>query len=190
MARALGGDRRGAASALAPLRQHGLCRLPRTCNWMTIMPGVVVTALLLGDVEAAAESYELLLPYAHRPIMAGLALNCFGSVQTTLGTACLATGDLDRAVEHFRLAIRDNEVLEHWPAVAHSRRLYADALSLRGGPDDAAASAEALTAADEDARRLGIPLRTNAYRSSLLANGRCQPGQASDESISNSVLVR
>jgi hypothetical protein len=172
MARALGGDRRGAASTLAQLRQHGLAKLPRTCNWITIMPGVVVTALLLGDVEAAAESYELLLPYANRPIMAGLALTCFGSVQTTLGTACLTTGDLDEAVEHFRLAIRDNEVLEHWPAVAHARRLYADALNLRGGPDDAAASAEALTAAVEDASLLGIPMRTNAYRSSLLVNGR------------------
>ena len=172
MARALGGEQREAASALAQLRQHGLAKLPRTCNWITIMPGVVTTALLLGDVEAAAESYDLLLPYAHRPIMAGLALTCFGSVQTTLGTACLTTGDLDKAVEHFRLGIRDNEVLEHWPAVAHSRRLYADALSLRGGPDDAAASAEAFRAAVEDARRLGIPLRTNAYRSSLLVNGR------------------
>jgi tetratricopeptide (TPR) repeat protein len=173
MARALGGDRRGAASNLAQLRQHGLARLPRTCNWITIMPGVVTTALLLGDVEASIEAYELLLPYAHRPIMAGLALTCFGSVQTTLGTACLTTGELDKAIEHFRSGIRDNEVLEHWPALAHSRRLYADALKLRGGPNDAAAAAEALTAAAEEARRIGIPLRTNAYRSSLPANGRC-----------------
>ena len=172
MARALGGDRRGAASALARLRQHGLARLPRTCNWMTMMPGVVTTALLLGDVEASAEAYELMLPYAHRPMMAGLGLACFGSVHTALGTACLTTRDLDKAVEHFRLSVRDNEVLEHWPAVAHARRLYADALSLRGGPHDAAASAEALTAAVEDAHRLGIPLRTNAYRSSLLGNER------------------
>ena len=167
MARALGGDRRGAASALARLRQHGLHRLPRTCNWMTMMPGVVTTALLLGDVEAADEAYELLLPYAHRPMMAGLGLACFGSAHTTLGTACLTTGDLDKAVEHYRLSVRDNEVLEHWPAVAHSRRLYADALNLRGGPHDAATSAEAITAAIEDAHRLGIPLRTNAYRMSL-----------------------
>jgi tetratricopeptide (TPR) repeat protein len=152
MARALARDRRGAASALA--------KLPRTCNWITIIPGVTTTARLLGDVETAAEAYELLLPYAHRPTMAGLGLACWGSVHSTLGTACLTTGDLDKAVEHFRQGIRDNEVLAHWPAVALSRRLYAHALTLRGNPQDAAASQRAFAAAVEDARLVGIPLPT------------------------------
>jgi len=157
MARALAGDRRGATSAMARLRQHGLARLPRTCNWMTMMPGVATTARLLGDVETAAETYELLRPYAHRPMMAGLGLACFGSVHSTLGTACLTTGDLDKAVQHFQLSIRDNEVLGHLPAVALSRRLYSHALSLRGGPQDAIAAQQAFTAAVEDARLAGIP---------------------------------
>jgi DNA-binding SARP family transcriptional activator len=162
MAQALAGDRRAAASTMARLRQHGLATLPRTCNWITIMPGVVTTARILGDIEAATEAYELVLPYAHRPIMAGLGLTCFGSVHTTLGTACLTIGDLDQAVEHYRLGIRDNEVLGHWPAVAHSRQLYARALSHRGGPDDTAASDVAYAAAAEDARLIGIPLTTRS----------------------------
>jgi hypothetical protein len=71
MARAFAGDRRGAASALAQLCQHGQANLPRTCNWLTMMPGVVATARLLGDVEVSREAYGLLVPYAHRPMMAG-----------------------------------------------------------------------------------------------------------------------
>jgi hypothetical protein len=179
MARALAGDRRSAASALARLRQQGFARLPRTCNWMTMMPGVVTTARLLGDVETSAETYELLLPYAHRPMMAGLALACFGSVQTTLGTACLTMGDLDTAVEHFRLGIRDNEALEHWPAVALSRRLYAHALSMRGGPQDAAAAQQAFAAAVEDARIVGIPLHTPRRATVPARTGRTPVGDRS-----------
>lgn len=158
MARAFARDRRGAASALARLRQHGLAKLPRTCNWITIIPGVATAARLLGDVETSAEAYELLLPYAHRPTMAGLGQACWGSVHSTLGTACLTTGDLDKAVEHFRQSIRDNEVLDHRPAVALSRRLYAHALSLRGGPQDAEASQRAFAEAIEDAHLVGIPV--------------------------------
>jgi DNA-binding SARP family transcriptional activator len=160
MARALARDRRGAASALARLNRHGLAKLPRTCNWITIIPGVATAARLLGDVETAAEAYELLLPYAHRPTMAGLGVACWGSVHSTLGTACLTIGDLDKAVEHFREAIRDNEVLAHWPAVALSRRLYAHALAIRGNPQDAATCQRAFAAAVEDARLVGIPLPT------------------------------
>ena len=164
LARALAGDRQGATSAIAGLRRDGLAELPRTCNWMTMMPGVATTARLLGDVETSAEVYELLLPYAHRPMMAGLGLACFGSMHTTLGTACLTTGNLDQAVEHFRLGIVDNEALGHRPAVALSRRLYAEALSRRGNPQDAAASLREFTAAAEEVRLIGIPLPTARRR--------------------------
>jgi hypothetical protein len=158
LARALAGDRRGAVSALARLRQHGLAKLPRTCNWITVIPGAATAARLLGDVDTSAEAYELLLPYAHRPTMAGLGQACWGSLHSTLGTTCLTTGDIDKAVEHFRQGIRDNEILQHWPAVALSRRLYAHALSLRGRPQDAEASQRAFAEAIEDARLIGIPV--------------------------------
>jgi hypothetical protein len=138
LAAATAGDRRTAAVTLARLRGDALARLPRNATWLTTMYGIVEAAHLLDDADTSAQAYELLQPFAHLPAVANLGVACFGSVRHALGVASLTTGHTDRAIEHFREAVEGNLALGHWPAVATSRRRYAQALTRRGRPNGTA----------------------------------------------------
>jgi hypothetical protein len=122
------GDHRRAAGALATLRGRDLGDLPRSSTWLLTMNGVVEAAHLLADAPTAAAAYELLTPYRRLPMIASLGVVCFGSVEHALGVAALTTGDLDRAVEHLRIAVDQNLALGHWPAARVSRERLAEAL--------------------------------------------------------------
>jgi hypothetical protein len=155
---AAGGDRRAAAGALARLRGRRLADLPRSSGWLVAMYGAAEAADLLQDREVAGEVYELLAPFAERPMMASLAVTCFGSTHHALGVASLTVGEHARAVEHFQTAVRANQALGHWPAAALSRHRLSQALLARGGPDDPAAAAVALATAAAEAAALRMVL--------------------------------
>ncbi|MEV7098206.1 AfsR/SARP family transcriptional regulator [Amycolatopsis sp. NPDC051045] len=157
VAAASAGDRRTAAGALARLCGDDPGALPRSSTWLTSLSGAAETAYLLDDRATAARIHELLEPFAHLPVMASLAVACFGSVHHPLGTTALTAGDPDRAVTHLRAAVRHNLALAHWPAVVFSRRRHAEALLRRGGPGDAAAADRELAAAEEEARTFTGP---------------------------------
>jgi len=106
----------------------------------------------------AAGAYRLLLPYAHLPVMASIAVACFGSTQHPLGVACLVTGDLDRAVEHFEAAVAHNSALGHWPAATLSRHRLAEALSRRGAAGDAQEAGRLYSGSAAEAAELGMRL--------------------------------
>jgi len=126
-----------------------LAGLPHTDTWLADMYAIVECAHRLGDVGLATSGYDLLIPYARRPMVAGPAMACFGSTQLALGIAALTTGRVDRAVQHLREAVHDNRVLGHRPAAALSRWRLGQALALRG--DGGAAEAERAAAAGEAA---------------------------------------
>jgi hypothetical protein len=88
--------------------------------------GVAQAAHLLGDRDAAAQAYRLLLPYAGLPAVAGPAISCFGSVEHALGLAQLTLSDHAAAAHHLRQAVKQNADLDHLPAAALSRRLLAE----------------------------------------------------------------
>jgi hypothetical protein len=155
VAAALAGDRPAATSALARLCGADLAALPRSSSWLVSMNGIVEAAHLLGDAETSTRAYELLRPYADLPMVGSLAVACFGSVQHALGVAALTAGELDRAVAHFHAAVRRNLALAHWPAVVLSRQRLAQALALRGGPQDAAEAERQLGAAAREASSAG-----------------------------------
>lgn len=152
------GDRPTAASSLAALRAGDLTSLPRGSSWLVTMSGIAETAYLLGDAEAAREAYDLLRPYADRPMVGGLGVTCFGSTHYALGAAALTTGRLDQAVEHLTAAVQHNLALAHWPALAFSRQRLARALRLRARAGDAAVARRELDTARAEAAALGIPL--------------------------------
>lgn len=156
------GDRRQAAGALATLCGRDLADLPRSSTWLVTMNGVVEAAHLLDDADTSAQAYRLLSPFAELPMMASLGIACFGSVHHALGVASLTTGDLDRAVQHLRVAINRNLALAHWPAVLTSRLRYAQALTLRGRPRDTATARRELAIAAEEATALGTTLPVNS----------------------------
>ena len=107
------GDRRQAAAALARVAGRDLSHLPHRSTLLVRLNGVVEAAHVLQDGSMAARAYDALEPYAALPMMASLAVTCFGSVQHALGVASLTAGDLSRAVRHFETAIRDNTALGH-----------------------------------------------------------------------------
>lgn len=153
VAAAVSGEKRKAQGALAMLCSRGLAALPRSSTWLVTMSGVADAAHLLDDIDVAREVYGLLLPFAHLPLMASLAVTCFGSAQHPLGLAALTMGEVDLAVTHLRAAVRDNLALGHWPAVLMSRRKYAEALERAGNIDEARRQ---LAACAEDATSLGL----------------------------------
>ena len=152
------GDRPTAASGLAALRARDLTSLPRGSSWLVTMSGIAETAYLLGDAETAREAYDLLRPYADRPMVGGLGVTCFGSTHHALGAAALTTRRLDQAVEHLTAAVQHNLALAHWPALAFSRQRLARALRLRARAGDLAAARRELDIARAEAAALGIPL--------------------------------
>lgn len=153
VAAALSGDRRKAEGALAMLCRHGLGSLPRSSTWLVTMSGVADAAHLLGDADVAREVHEILLPYARLPLMASLAVTCFGSARHPLGLAALTFGDVELALTHFKAAVRDNQALGHWPAVLSSRRKYAEALERAGAVEEARRQ---LATCAQEAAALGI----------------------------------
>ena len=158
VAAAAAGDHRKAAGVLAMLCAGDLADLPRSSTWLVTMSGIVEAAHLLDDPDTAARAYELLLPFAHLPVIASLGVVCFGSVHHALGVAALTTGDLDRAVEHFHAAVKANLAIAHWPAVVSARVRHAQALALRALPRDAAVRQRELATASKETSALGIPL--------------------------------
>jgi hypothetical protein len=170
VAAASAGDEREAAGALARLRGRDLALLPRSSSWLVSMYGIVESACLLSDVESALAAYALLTPFARLPMMASLAVACFGSVQHALGVAMLTAGEPERAVTHFRAAVRDNLALAHWPAVALSRARLAQALALLGAPG----SAQEQATAAREAAELGMSLPAAPARSAARVTCRRQ----------------
>ena len=158
VAAAQAGDRPAAASSLAALCGPDLGSLPRSSSWLVTMYGAVEAAYLIDDTDVAAQACELLRPYAGLPMIGSLGITCFGSTEHALGVACLALGQLDRAIDHLRAAVKHNLALAHWPAVLASRQRLAQAYTLRGAPTDADAARRELDAARGEATALSLPL--------------------------------
>ncbi|MGH3621167.1 MAG: hypothetical protein ACRDQ5_05170 [Sciscionella sp.] len=156
VAAATAGDRRTAAGALATLCGTDLADLPRSSSWLVTMNGIVEAAYLLDDADTATRAYELLVPFAHLPMVASLGVTCFGSAHHALGVASLTIGNIDKAVQHMHAAIQANLALAHWPAVMTSRWRFAQALALRAQPSDAAAARRERATATTEATALGI----------------------------------
>jgi tetratricopeptide (TPR) repeat protein len=164
LAYAAAGQTRPARGALARLTGGGLDELPSSGSWLAAMTAVIEAASLLDDRDAAGRAYDLLLPYGHLPVMASLGVACLGSAQQPLGTACLVTGDLERAVEHFEAAVAHNSALGHWPATILSRCRLAQALAMRGAPGDARSAAGLRAEAAAEAAELGMRLPESTSR--------------------------
>ena len=68
------GDRPAAQAAIACLRADGLRTVASSSSWSATMLGVCEAAHLLGDVDAAAEAYELLAPFADLPVFCSIGV--------------------------------------------------------------------------------------------------------------------
>ena len=145
-----------AQALLERLRRDGLGALPPSSSWLLAMLAVVELAAVLEDSSIAQAAYDTLLPYAELPIMASLAVVCFGSVHRALGVAALTCGKLDLAIEHLRAAVAANARLGHRPAALQARAELALACLQRGGTDDIQRGRCLLQEAMAEAEALGM----------------------------------
>jgi hypothetical protein len=153
------GDVDSAEEALARLNGLGLDRLPHSSSsWLTTQFLVAEAAYLLGDVQVAATSGELLAPYAHLPVMPSLGVVCLGSVERSLGLCAAVTGRADAAVHHLDAAIRADRRLGSRPMAVLTEHALAGILRARGGPGDASRSDQWARRAEDRAGRMGMVL--------------------------------
>jgi hypothetical protein len=143
-----------AQALLERLRRDGLGTIPYSSSWLLAMLAVVELAAALEDGSIAQAAYDTLLPYAELPIMASLAVVCFGSVHRALGIAALTCRKLDLAVEHLHAAVVASTRLGHQPAAIQARAELGLAHLQRGGAGDVQQGRSLLQEAMVDAEAL------------------------------------
>jgi hypothetical protein len=157
--------------ALQRLRARGFATMPNSSTWLVTMFGVVEAVHLLDDAATAREAYALLAPYADLPVMASLAVACFGSVHRSLGLAAATFGDLDLAVAHLESAVDADLALANRPCHAMSSAALAESLQRRGRPDDRDRVVALRRNAVETARLCGMEVRADEWSATLDAFG-------------------
>jgi hypothetical protein len=145
-----------AQALLERLQRDGLGTIPPSSSWLLAILAVVELAATLEDSHVAQAAYDTLLPYAELPIMASLAVVCFGSVHRALGIAALTCGKLDLAVTHLQAAVAASARLGHRPAVLQARAELGIAYVQRGTAGDAQRGRALLQEAMADATALGM----------------------------------
>jgi hypothetical protein len=146
------GQPQQAQALLERLKRDSLDTIPPSSSWLLAMLAVVELAAALEDSRIAQAAYDTLLPYAELPIMASLAVVCFGSVHRSLGVAAQTCGKLDLAVTHLQAATAACTRLGHRPAALQAQAELGIAYVQRGEAGDAqrgrALCQEAVTEAD------------------------------------------
>jgi DNA-binding SARP family transcriptional activator len=142
-----------ARDQLAIMAADGFAPLPFDANWLSALCECTGACRALGDRDTAVRLYELLAPYAGRPISAGRASAAFGAADRSLGELALLLARADAAVGHFEAAIRREHDMGMAAWAVHSRLGLARALAARGD----SARAEPLAAqARAEAAALGL----------------------------------
>jgi tetratricopeptide (TPR) repeat protein len=145
-----------ARAALDRLTAGGLASIPESSTWSTTMFAVADTAYALGDAVTAHEVFDLLAPYADLPVMASLAVVCFGSMHRALGIAAMTFGDVELAIVHLEAAITANRRLGNRPFTAIAGADLAVALLRRDREGDRERAVELLRWAAVEASATGM----------------------------------
>jgi tetratricopeptide (TPR) repeat protein len=114
-------------------------------------------AVLTGDVAAAAQLREALLPYQRRLVVFGGAASCMGPVSLFLGLMATRLGLLDEAVRCLEEAAAFAEKAGALPVHVLCLEAAAEALNLRQAPGDRQQASACRARAQAIAGRLGEP---------------------------------
>ena len=110
-----------AAAHLAEIAADGYAALPFDVNWASAVGECAEACTILDAAGPAASLYELLTPYAGRPLTAGRALLSFGSADRHLGGLATVLGRRDAAIAHYERAIALDTAAGLQPWVARAR---------------------------------------------------------------------
>jgi hypothetical protein len=154
---------------LSGLKRNGIGSIYISSTWLITLQATIELAAELQDEVVAQAAYDTLLPHADLPIMASLAIVCFGSAHRPLGIAALACGKIDLAVEHFESALAANGQLGHRPAAIQASAELALALLRRGRMADRSRGNALIEAACAEAEALGMNGLITRWQASLAA---------------------
>ena len=122
---------------LDELRQTDFA-FPMDAKRSTTLSYLADVCAALEDERSARALYDLLEPYRHMTVMAGIVTVCYGSAGRFLGALADVLGDWDRSEEHFEEALRIDRHMHAWPWLAHAQHRYAHMLRRRGRHGDIA----------------------------------------------------
>jgi DNA-binding SARP family transcriptional activator len=146
------GHEREARAAFASATAHDLSREYIDEEYLFALNTLPDTCAYLGDEEAAAGLYELMLPY-ERLYSEAPVEGTFGAMARGLGVLATQLGRFDDAERHFEVAIDIERGMRARPWIAHAQHGLGETLLARG--DDARARA-ALAEAVAGYRELGM----------------------------------
>jgi DNA-binding SARP family transcriptional activator/tetratricopeptide (TPR) repeat protein len=119
-----------AERALGELARYDFPALPFDQEWLYGMSLLAEVSVLVGDADAAAGLYGLLLPWAAFNAV-DVAEGFRGSIARYLGLLATATGRLGDAERHFEEALVANTQMGVLPWLAYTENDYAQMLSVR-----------------------------------------------------------
>ena len=109
----------------------------------------------LENASAAAELYELLLPYAHHNATLAPEL-CGGSVSRGLGILATVRSNFEQAAGHFEDALEQNSRMGARPSLAHTQYDFAWMLAARDARGDSERARRLLESCLATCRELGL----------------------------------
>jgi tetratricopeptide (TPR) repeat protein len=132
--------------------------LPRNGLWLLALASSALAAAQLGEDEAAAALYPLLLPYADRTIIVPMPhpITCYGSAAFYAGSLAATLSRWDEAVRHFELALDANRRLGAGAFLVRTQFELARTLLRRGETGDAPRALVLLRRAAAAAGALGL----------------------------------
>jgi DNA-binding SARP family transcriptional activator len=149
------GREQDARTALEGLLARDLAREHLDAEWLFSMTLLPDPCALLGDDDAAARLYSLLLPYEHLYAQAPVEAT-FGSVARGLGVLATTLRRFEDAERHFEAALEVERRMRAGPWRAHAQHNLAAMLLARGGPGDREKASGLLDEAVNTYRELGM----------------------------------
>jgi tetratricopeptide (TPR) repeat protein len=146
------GRRDEASRELAQISDRSFAVIPRDGLWLAAIAHLTEVTASLGEVEPAAELYDLLAPFETRNVVVGWAATCLGSAARLLAMLATVLDREDEARRHFERALSMNERMGARPWVARTRFQYARFLLDSG--QATSSGHDLLEQAVADARRL------------------------------------
>lgn len=120
---------------LDELRDSGFT-LPMDAMRSTTLSYLADVCAALDDAVSARPLYDLLEPYRHMTVTAGVVTVCYGSAGRFLGELADVLADWNRAEKHFDEALRMDRDMQASPWLAHTQQRFARMLRRRGRRGD------------------------------------------------------
>lgn len=161
-------DRRAEASAIVEdLADGNFAAVPADRSWLPTVAVVAEAAARVRAQPQARAAMQALGPFSRRLVVLDDGKVVWGSVARAAGLAALVGGRRADAVRHMATALEVLSRAGALPMLARTRAEWGAVLARATGPEDHLRGHDLLTAAHEEARRLGMTRLAAQARDSL-----------------------